>query len=171
MTFLLKKLNHLRNFKCPPGTKSLRLICKACGSTHYVAPEAVWAYQPCASEQIVETETDELKFLNVWVFLFFNVMSSTSSPSSGELTLERQLSTQFLSALSSSQQIESAFFFVEVLGNSYTLKADLWSLGVISYMLLTGTRCDPTDGTDDTVQSMWSDGSRRFGGWSWSSCQ
>ena len=27
----------------------------------------------------------------------------------------------------------------EVLGNSYTLKADLWSLGVISYMLLTGT--------------------------------
>ena len=28
----------------------------------------------------------------------------------------------------------------EVLGNSYTLKADLWSLGVISYMLLTGCR-------------------------------
>lgn len=27
----------------------------------------------------------------------------------------------------------------KVLGNSYTLKADLWSLGVISYMLLTGS--------------------------------
>lgn len=35
----------------------------------------------------------------------------------------------------------------QVLGNSYTLKADLWSLGVISYMLLTGSAREGNEGT------------------------
>merc|ERR1719482_1498558 len=37
----------------------------------------------------------------------------------------------------------------EVLAHAYTLKADCWSLGIIVYMLLTGS--PPFHGTDDEV--------------------
>ena len=120
----------------PPSKPQLS---EACGSTHYVAPEA--RDLPCRGLDFGVNQMGfwalpnfQKKKLSPSNFKLFFVFFPVPESFHGYMT-----GIKYLSPIGWELPWPAiSCYQPKVLGNSYTLKADLWSLGVISYMLLTG---------------------------------